>query len=84
MAHSDKRQWDEYVDSSVFAYNTSNHESTHYTPFEVMFGRKATLPVDIAYAHTSDTSNQSLQRLLMHHENTIGRIFSVIYLSVRM
>ena len=42
-----KELWDEFIDSAVFAYNTSCHESTHYTPFEVMFGRKATLPIDL-------------------------------------
>ena len=35
-----ERTFDEFTDSSVFAYNTSCHESTHYTPFEVMFGHK--------------------------------------------
>lgn len=32
----------------VYAYNTSKHESSKFTPFEVMFGRKAVLPVDVA------------------------------------
>ena len=31
----------------MFAYNTSRHESTKHTPFELMFGRTATLPIDI-------------------------------------
>ncbi|KAL5500624.1 hypothetical protein EMCRGX_G012215 [Ephydatia muelleri] len=44
MGHKD--MWDQFIDSSVFAYNTSTHESTHYTPFEVMFGRRARLPID--------------------------------------
>ena len=35
-----------YLDTYVFVYNTSRHESTKYCPFECMFGRKATLPID--------------------------------------
>ena len=44
MGH--KEMWDEFIDSSVFAYNTSTHVSTTYSPFKVMFGRKARLPVE--------------------------------------
>ena len=44
MGH--KEIWDQFIDSAVFAYNTSSHESTNYTPFEVMFGRKARIPID--------------------------------------
>lgn len=48
---SDNReQWDTCLDTSVFAYNTAKHESTLYSPFEFIFGRKSNLPVDIDYA----------------------------------
>ena len=57
-------QWDEFIDSSLFAYNTSVHESTHYSPFEVMFGRKATLPVDLDIDATTATDT-SVLRLYM-------------------
>ena len=44
----DKRdEWDSCIDCSIYAYNTAVHESTLYTPFELMFGRKAILPIDI-------------------------------------
>ena len=42
--------WDELLDTCVFAYNTSVHESTRFSPFEIMFGRKATLPIDLNIA----------------------------------
>lgn len=45
---SDKKEtWEDYLDTCVFAYNTSKHESSKFTPFEVMFGRQAVLPVDL-------------------------------------
>ena len=48
---TDKREeWDEYLDTCVYAYNTSVQESTHFSPFEVMFGRKPTMPIDIDMA----------------------------------
>ena len=47
-----KEKWDDYLDTYSFAYNTSNHESTKFTPFEIMFGRKVILPLDLdAGAH---------------------------------
>ena len=42
-----KEQWDDYLDTCSFAYNTLKHESTKFTPFEIMFGRKAILPLDL-------------------------------------
>lgn len=44
-----KEQWDTFLDTCVFAYNTAKHESSSYSPFELMFGRKAILPIDIEF-----------------------------------
>ena len=44
-----KKEWDTLLDTSVFAYNTAKQQSTSYTPFEFMFGRKAVIPVDLEY-----------------------------------
>ena len=43
-------RWDEFLDSCIFAYNTAVQESAHFLPLEVMFGRKATLPIDLDMA----------------------------------
>ena len=42
-----EEKWDDYLDTCSFAYNTSKHESTEFAPFEIMFGRKAILPLDL-------------------------------------
>ena len=47
VTQNKKTQWSKFIDTCVFAYNTSQQESTKYSPFELMFGRKATLPIDI-------------------------------------
>lgn len=49
FASTDKAAWDKHLDHCVFAYNTSRHESSLYSPFEVMFGRKATIPIELEY-----------------------------------
>lgn len=45
----EKETWDECLNSCTFAYNTSKHESSLFSPFEVMFGRKAVIPVELEY-----------------------------------
>lgn len=40
--------WDESIDFVVFAYNTSRQESTGYSPFFLLYGREALLPIDVA------------------------------------
>ena len=37
------------MDSVVFALNTSHSKTTNCTPFEVVFGRKPTLPIDVYF-----------------------------------
>ena len=43
--------WSHYLDTCAFAYNTSQHDSTKFTPFMLMFGRRATLPIDVELEH---------------------------------
>ena len=45
---SSHNDWDETIDFVTFAYNTSRQESTGYTPFYLLYGREAVLPVDVA------------------------------------
>ncbi len=44
-----KQDWKKYLPSLVYAYNCTMHETTKISPFELMFGRKAKLPIDIRF-----------------------------------
>ena len=47
--HDKKEVWDDHLDTCIYAYNTAVQESTSFTPFELMFGRKAVLPIEIDF-----------------------------------
>lgn len=39
--------WDNWVSLAVYAYNTSCHESTGFSPYELVFGRVARKPLEL-------------------------------------
>ena len=47
-----KRHWEDFLDACLYAYNTARQASSCFTPFELMFSRKANLPVDFQFDKT--------------------------------
>ena len=62
-------EWEEHIESILFAYRTSKHHSTGFTPFKLMYGREARLHIDLAVPSTptavpsADDFNMKLQHL---------------------
>ena len=45
--NEDYDNWDDLLNGLAFAYNTSMHATTKFTPYELMFGRIPKLPIDL-------------------------------------
>ncbi|KRY07124.1 Retrovirus-related Pol polyprotein from transposon [Trichinella patagoniensis] len=48
-AEADKKNWDLVLPVTLLAYRRSVQESTGATPYRVLYGREATLPIDLMY-----------------------------------
>ena len=65
-----KDDWDTWVSLAVYAYNTSCHESTGFSPYELVFGRSPRTPLeldlDIPLKHPCSQSeySQSVRKVL--------------------
>ena len=58
--------WEDHIQKVLMAYNSSVQPTTGYTPFFLMFGREAHLPVDLMYGsspHTPITRNTYASQL---------------------
>nr|KAG5714845.1 hypothetical protein BaRGS_000333 [Batillaria attramentaria] len=58
---TDNDDWDEFLPAALFAYRTSVHKSTQFSPFLALYGEQAKLPFDV----TGDANEQDLNEEIM-------------------
>ena len=56
MSENKKIRWKDHVNKMTFAYNCTRHDSTGFSPFELLFGRKPRLPIDIIFGNSKVTT----------------------------
>jgi hypothetical protein len=66
-----EKEWDEYVESVLFAYRTMKHNTTGYTPFYLLYGRQAKLPIELRIP-TELSDDKNIKDALME------RLFKII------
>ena len=57
----DQENWDLGLAQLCFAYNTSVHETTGLTPFEIMFGRNSIIPIDLIYPNRLEILRETIK-----------------------
>ena len=58
LDNKDKTHWKDFVKPIVHAYNCTKHDTTGFTPYELMFGRQPRLPIDLAFKIPVNNSNK--------------------------
>ncbi|KAL2093139.1 hypothetical protein ACEWY4_010451 [Coilia grayii] len=53
-----RSRWSQSISQLVHAYNCTKNESTGYSPYLLMFGREARLPIDICFNASADGREQ--------------------------
>src|SRR2546421_9832893 len=68
-----ENEWDRYIESVLFAYRTIKHNTTRRTPFFMVYGREAILPID----------DYNQDREISEKESLLKRIYEIINLKER-
>ncbi len=58
LGQEKKRSWSQHVASLVHAYNSTKSDATGYSPYYLMFGREARLPVDLCFETSKDGTDE--------------------------
>lgn len=70
----EKKDWDKWLPLATLAYNTSKHEGTNHTPYEILYGRNARLPSEfppLEEVPTYDSYVKDLQLKTSEIRNTV-------------
>lgn len=54
LSFSEVDNWSEFLQYFAFAYNTTPHTGTNYSPFELIYGKVVKLPTDLLNCHNID------------------------------
>ena len=78
VTHDHPREWEQHIRKVCLAYNSSVHSATGFSPFFLMFGHEAKLPVDLMYG-----SNQIEERCATEYAHNLREGLQSAYALVR-
>ncbi|KAL6491489.1 hypothetical protein MHYP_G00018340 [Metynnis hypsauchen] len=70
-----KRRWVEHLPEVVFAYNTTEHASTGFTPYFLMFGQAPNLPIDLLLSANTEHFSGTRDDWVLEHQNRLQEAY---------
>jgi len=67
LAHNRPKVWPDLIDVVAFAYNVTPHSLTGYSPFYLVYGRDARLPLDLLAGAPLTNTTIEQRRLALAH-----------------
>lgn len=58
--------WDTFLNASLFAYRTVQNSTTKYTPFKLIYGREAVIPMDLQHQILTN-KEKTMEKQLQQH-----------------
>ena len=55
LSDTQKSKWKDHVNKMLFAFNCTKNIATGFSPYELLFGKKPRLPIDIIFGKTQST-----------------------------
>ena len=62
LEEDQKNDWKKYLNSLVYFYNSTPHETTRYLPYQLMFGRHPKLPIDSTFEMATEEINKGTKK----------------------
>ena len=79
LEQDQKKDWKKYVNSLVYAYNCTPHETTGVSPYELLFGRKPNLPIDTMFEKSKEESgNKSTQEYIQDFQERLATTHEIV------
>ena len=72
-----KQKWSQKISLLVHAYNCSKNEATGYSPYLLMFGREARLPVDICFSVFDESQKTSYNQYVAKLKKDLQRAYTL-------
>ena len=78
LPEDQKGKWKDHLNNLIFAYNSTVHKTTGYSPFFLCFGRESRIPIDcILPLETNNTSCKTYDQFVRGWKKSMKEAFQV-------